>query len=282
MKNLKITLCSVLSILCIIFVLSSCVSTSKKYPGFSSDDIVEVNISLISESVVLESWDGDTIYVKCISKNSKQSLPEVTCENGIISVVQKNLTPSRTYDCLVKVQYPKSFMNNEMNPNWVISTVSGYISANELTGSVIKAETTTGRISLTNAKATDLISTRSVDGQISLTGSTIKLDAKSSSGSIRMVGTALEVYASTISGSIYTELDKPIVFDSKYNSVSGSINIVMGEHPGFILNYVSKLGDIHNEFTGANVKGFGIDIYKKGSVVIEASSGSGSIWIEKK
>lgn len=281
MKNSQKLMLIMLFITMIMISFTSCISTQKKYPGFATNDIVKVDISLVSESVILESWDGDTINVQLISHNAKKYLPVISYDNKVMSVVQKNWSLPLNYSCSVKVQYPKSFNANLVNPDWNISTVSGSISGEGVTGSVIKAESVSGRISLTEVKSTDLIFVKTVSGQISLTGSTVKLDAKSTSGSIRMVGTALEVYASSISGSIYTKLDKPIVFDSKYNTVSGSINIVMNEHPGFVLNYSTKSGGVHNEFTSANLKGFGIDIYKKGSVVIEAATKSGSIWLEK-
>ena len=84
------------------------------------------------------------------------------------------------------------------------------------------------------------------------------------------------------SGSIKMSLDKPILFDSVFETVSGSISIAMPEHPGFSHNYRSVSGSIKNDFTGFSGSDKGVIVYKTGQVFIETKSVSGSIKIEKR
>lgn len=161
-------------------------------------------------------------------------------------------------------------------------TVSGSIEADALCADNITSGSISGSIILNKVQCLDVLNVSTISGSIDIKGSTVKLLASSKSGKIELQGTALEIYTDNTSGSIKITLDKPILYDSSFETVSGSISITMPEHPGFSHNYLTTSGSVKNEFTNFSGKDKGLTIYKTGQVYIQTKSVSGSIQIEKK
>lgn len=248
--------------------------------SFPATSVSEVDITLVSESLTIVERGTDTVEVIIKTNKSQSYDPEVSCVNGRLTIIQRNGRLPLGYQGEVEIRIPSSFALFE-GSGWIIRTVSGSIEADNLCANSITAGSISGSITLNSVQCLETLDVSSISGSIDIEGTTVKLLASSKSGRIEVEGTALEIIADNTSGSITMSLDKPILFDSIFETVSGSISIAMPEHPGFSHNYRTTSGSVENEFTGFDGNDKGVIVYKSGQVFIETKSVSGSIEIEK-
>ncbi len=249
--------------------------------SYPASSVSEIDISLVSESLTVVAGGGSSVEVSVKTNKVEAYDPEVSCENGRLVIIQRNGRLPVGYQGEVEIRIPSSFALVEGN-GWIMRTVSGSIKADALCANTITVGSISGSVKLDKVQCLDVLDVSSISGSIDISGSTVKLLASSKSGKIEMDGTALEIAADNTSGSIQMSLDKPILFDSVFETVSGSISIEMPEHPGFSHNYKSTSGSIKNDFTGFSGNDKGVTVYKSAQVFIQTKTVSGSIKIEKK
>jgi len=270
------------AVLFVLFIMFQPVMAQSSSPfSFPVSSVSEIDISLVSESLTIVERGTNSIEIIIKTNKSSAYDPEVSCAGGRLVIIQRNGRLPVGYQGEVEIRVPSSFALLD-GKGWIIRTVSGSIKADTLCANVITAGSISGSIKLNKIQCLEVLDVSSISGSIDISGSMVKLLASSKSGKIDVEGTALEIYSDNTSGSIEMSLDKPILFDSTFETVSGSIRIAMPEHPGFSHNYRSTSGSIKNEFTNFSGSDKGVIVYKTGQVFIETKSVSGSIKIEKR
>ncbi|HOS31182.1 MAG TPA: DUF4097 family beta strand repeat-containing protein [Treponemataceae bacterium] len=272
---------SALMLFVLLFMVLPAAGESGSPFSFAMSSVKEIDISLVSESLSIVERGTDSIEIIIKTNKSSAYDPEISCAGGRLVIIQRNGRLPVGYQGEVEIRVPSSFALLE-GKGWIIRTVSGSITADRLCAHVITAGAISGSLKFNDVQCLEVLDVSSISGSIDISGSMVKLLASSKSGKIDVQGTALEIYSDNTSGSIKMSLDKPILFDSVFETVSGSISIAMPEHPGFSHNYRSVSGSIKNDFTGFSGSDKGVIVYKTGQVFIETKSVSGSIKIEKR
>ena len=186
-----------------------------------------------------------------------------------------------------------------------VESVSGDVEVENI-GGELEAESVSGDVTVT--KAENLLAATSVSGEVTVEGATSREHPEigSVSGDVRVTGLkAREVEVSSVSGDViltHAECERAAMEsvsgdirysetfakDGRYEfeSHSGDVQIHIANDIGFELAAETFSGDIESEFpltmSGTSSKREVNGVYGDGSVMIEASTFSGSITISRK
>ena len=245
------------------------------------EDISNLDIDLVNEAFVLETWNNDYTEVTIISSYPQEKQPKINFAGSTLSI---SVPPRNSFGIHsgdnVTIRLPKTMAENLTKTD--VDIVSG-------------------KVNISNTKSTDA-NVSSVSGSININECDfVALDCDSVSGAIKITTSKIEeVSCESVSGKIEIEADIEKNFDisttsgsqtiqtntlpllgGDCESISGSVKIAIPENTGFSLDYESISGSISNEFTGSTMKKSGENVYKNGSVEFDVETVSGKITITK-
>lgn len=245
------------------------------------EDISNLDIDLVNEAFVVETWNNDYTEVTIISSYPQEKQPKINFSGSTLSI---SVPPRNSFGIHsgdnVTIKLPKTM-------------------AEKLTKTDV--DIVSGKVNISNTKSTDA-NVSSVSGSININECDfVALDCDSVSGAIKITTSKIEeVSCESISGKIEIEADIEKNFDisttsgsqtiktntlpllgGDCESISGSVKIAIPENTGFSLDYESISGSISNEFTGSTMKKSGENVYKNGSVEFDVETVSGKITITK-
>ena len=212
----------------------------------SLDEIDDISISYISESIRIYESDTDEIVIKeYMNREDEDLFAKISQQGGTLRIQngRRNFM-SFNFRAKVEIYLPTSYHGAlavgstsgsiKLEPSYQLksiglSSVSGSIKAQELEAETITLSSTSGSIQVQKA-----------DGLIS---------ASSVSGSIRIEDGARGGTFSTTSGSIRVTLSQ-VDSDVSLSSVSGSLRLYIPEDSSFKLSAHSVSGSIHTGFDG--------------------------------
>ena len=251
---------------------------------FDVEDISELSLELISESIDLTKSSDNFIHVRVSSSlpEAERAVPRI---KDHVLEIKRNKPKTRFFTFYafkesVEVAIPESLM---LKKDFLIQafSTSGSISMSDMSASEIFAYSTSGSIRAknVNAKKFDF---KSTSGSVKVEDSSCKNAAlHSTSGSIVFEGSANEADLRSTSGSVnavFLEMPKK---DSRFASTSGSVRLSLPENEGFDFHYSTISGSVRNEFTDFRGKKSGVNRYKDGGIAFDLTSTSGSVRIER-
>lgn len=290
---------AVIGILFLLRILSggSCplIGKGKSFFQFSKNSIVEeftfdannINtlfIDLVSESIRIEKSFDESIRVKISSTNVQEQRPKAFVEKESLHITKgKTLFPLfsiRLINEYVEVSLPSSlFEKNDFRIN--AYSMSGSIHVSHIKAKQINLRSTSGSIVFNNLEAEEIIA-GSTSGSLKAEESSFaKANLKSTSGGIVFDGSCDEAEFRSTSGSVRAKFLALPKNNSSFSSTSGSVRVSLPENEGFEFVYSSISGSVRNEFTNLRSSKRGSERYKAGGVVLNLTSTSGSVRIEK-
>lgn len=245
---------------------------------FRTNKLDEVEITLISESLIIQPVNDDEISIELYGDWNKKNEPKVSCNNGILSIVQKEKRGLNLSKRSVLVKIPSHILSAKTNFN--IEIVSGSCELSDIFANNINIENVSGRSFLKNIECKES-NIENVSGKIQIENSTInELDANVVSGAVYIEGNFDEISCEAVSGSINVSNKKDFERDCDFSTVSGSIKIHLPSDANAKLDCSTGSGTSFNEFTGTKSKKLKEKI-GSGKYELEAESMSGSIEIRK-
>lgn len=251
---------------------------------FDANNINTLSIDLISESIRIEKSFDDFIRVKIFSTDVQEQRPKAFVEKESL-YISKGKTPFplfsfRLYNGYVEVSLPSSlFEKNDFRIN-AIST-SGSIQVSHIKAKHIDLRSTSGSIAFNDLEAQEIIAFSTSGSLKAEEAFFTKASLKSTSGSIVFDGSSDEAEFRSTSGSVRAKFFALPKNNSSFTSTSGSVRVSLPENEGFEFVYSSISGSVRNEFTNLRSSKRGSERYKAGGVVLNLTSTSGSVRIEK-
>ncbi|NLB89848.1 MAG: DUF4097 domain-containing protein, partial [Clostridiales bacterium] len=183
---------------------------------------LEINLSWGQMNIVVEPVDQLQILASGDDESLKELRIEVDDKELVIEQPQfgmyKNINASKWLEVVIRI--PK-----EMHIPIEVQSISGPISARDISGENIHIETVSGKVLLQNIEGKEIY-IRSISGAIrcqKLTGRKLKLRTVSGKSVLEQINVQKASYG-TVSGDVI--MDCSHVFDKmEYNTVSGSLTI---------------------------------------------------------
>lgn len=217
---------------------------------FPGDEIRRISTELKSLSLEIEASDDGNVHVDFL--DGAEEFCRLSSGGGKVSVEQgmKSLGKS---SCKVRISIPSAWKGD-----LDLGSVSGSVRLDGITAGLLELE--------------------GVSGSATISACTIgSLDMELVSGSVRAEGSFDRVSCETVSGSIRVDFGKAPEGKCKFESASGSVNLVLPHDCGYTLDYSSMSGSFSDEITGASGGKKGTSRNGNGSVPIKVSTMSGSI-----
>jgi len=243
-------------------------------------NIQNLQLNLYSENISISNFYGDEVLVELYS-NNKKILPELQNDDATIFIKSDINNSSPADYCNVKIYIPEDktfetvsvicesgniFIEQINSEEMILKTKSGTIKAQEIsTPSEIIVSSTSGTIDISKIE-------------------TETMSASSITGSIYISSCTAEYFdAATDSGFIDITLQRPQKACSYLKSVSGDIQISIGEKAGFDLIVFSNSGTFRDEINNlrlASRKEYR-NSYFDGGAELQVSTTSGNITLKK-
>lgn len=229
------------------FGLSKELVESKSFSG-----ITDIELSVVTESVTVEEYDGSETLYEYYSTSSKNA-PVVEQSGATLKVtqtVERRLQSISRSNITIKVPRGQA-------ASFTLSALSGSLSLN----------------------AKSLIADLStISGSIKVYRGGLSLTAGTTSGSIRVFEAFEKVSASSVSGSIKIRANDSTSSVSA-ETVSGSIKVMLPPSAGYELHYSTTTGSVKDEYRGKSFEKEGTASFGSdgANIIINASSISGSI-----
>ncbi|MCX7614588.1 MAG: DUF4097 domain-containing protein [Clostridiales bacterium] len=251
----------------------------------TGNDIKEVSVDWKSGNIRLRQNDNSDIrFVESTQKKYKNSQLKYEIKDGKLSIKQNKNHFSRfqflfySYDSVVDVYLPQKLYDT-IN----VKCTSGQIEAQKIQTKDFVADTTSGKISLSDIKADQSILS-AVSGSIN--GKSLdfgKIDCKATSGRIDIDGSFQNITAKCTSGSL-TILAKKCPNTIIADVSSGKIALTIPENDGFTIHFGVTSGSFQSDFELPNVrKGdkSGTSTYKNGGADFDLRVTSGKIELNR-
>lgn len=250
--------------------------------NFSDAAINTLDISIISDRVIVSGSGRDDFEVTVSSNLSDDFKPKALVKDGVLYITQKS---NRSFwgsfgNGYVEVIVPSSVMKRE---DFIIqaSSVSGSVSISDCAADKIGFSSTSGSIRGSNLR-TPTLKASSVSGSVKMENCDVQaLEVKSTSGSVSFSGSCDFVTAASVSGSVKVRSSTMLTRDSTLKSMSGSVHLYIPNNDGFIMDYSSMSGSARNSFNGLDSKKSGKNKYGNGGITLNLESMSGSVSVER-
>lgn len=196
---------------------------------FDIADIKEIEISYISEKIILYPSDSDELVVKEYLNTTGENMPAIIKnENGRLQVKSGKSQKSwwNIFQIPLGVEKIEVYLPMSYRNSLSLSTVSGSVTSDQSWEmNKVSANSTSGAIKIAGISAKQF-SLSTVSGKIvagKLTGSG---NASTTSGSISLESKKVDgdIHASTVSGSVKITVPQKSDFGFKVSTVSGRIN----------------------------------------------------------
>lgn len=190
---------------------------------FQVNDIMQIDISLLSESISIETTSDDKISVEVFSSGS--NIPQVNLENS--KLIVKSSGKKFVGKSRVVVKLPDFNFLEEVK----IKTMSGSVKIDKVHAEKLICNVASGSVFVNTFSGTSI-------------------DINSVSGSIHFDGLCQLVNLSSLSGSINTKFEKPLAKDINISSKSGSIRLDVPSDSDLSISYKCTSGSYKNKITG--------------------------------
>lgn len=247
--------------------------------SFKKQKLNHISISVTSSSVEITGTNDDKISVDFFGDWKKDELPEVICENNILSIKTPRNSHMISFGKSKKIQIsiPEECLSTDTKIR--MAYASGSMKLNKLTAEKINIDGASGSVSISDIRAEDL-SIEVASGSIKIENTTASdVIINSASGSIKAIGSFDGINIHSASGSISIDNAKELTKDSSINSLSGSVKITIPENSNFVLKCRSTSGSIQNGITGNSFKKSASETVGSGKVQLAIETTSGSIKI---
>ncbi len=237
------------------------ITTLYKNYTFSTSDVDEFNVELVSAGVHFQPYDGYDISVELYGNWNQDIEPKVSAERKKLSIKSPNMTSGKVNlgSRKVVINVPESVASKLFDAD--VSTVSGSIHVTDISFREFDVESTSGSVH--------------VNGYVDV------LTANTVSGSIHVNGTCGNLKCDSVSGSIHVETDEMLSGKNSCNTVSGSVHISIPENSGFEFEWETVSGSVNNAFYNGKCGKSGSQIIGDGRTEIDVATISGSIHLNK-
>lgn len=246
-----------------------------KTETFKTSDINEIDVNLASESLYVEKTNDNNIIVELYCAGSEQA-PEISVYKNVLKIEEKNKVNIVGFgNRKIVIKLPANYEATNID----LDTASGSIHVNDIVCPTLDCHASSGSIHFENCKI-DSLDVKASSGSVHLNNCEAdNLECSTQSGSIKMNGSFDKVQAHGISGSISAQLETPLLFDSDFQTTSGSIKLDVPGNSNMKIKYSVTSGTYKNDHTGSSGKK-GSDTMGSNGPTVELRSTSGSIKIQ--
>ena len=255
----------------------SSLSEDDLYTKFNlkADSLDDISVTLVSESVDIESTEEDEILIELYGSWTKDDEPTITHKNNLLIIEQDK---NSLYNKLIKIKIPRKCITT--NTNITATLKSGIIKISNFELNKLEIQNYSGLIEAKNISCNKSF-VKNSSGIVRVENCNIAdLSAENTSGSIYADGTFEQIYANATSGGINVSTTKDFTKDCNFNVISGSITLQLPENINADLNCKSISGNVfvsHNNTNGKSIN----QVFGNGSYKLNANCTSGTISINK-
>ena len=247
-----------------------------------SNKYSNLDIELVNENLIVETWDKNTTEVTIVSSLDKDKRPKIIMDDNTLRIKtprRNNIKLSKLNDS-VTIKIPEYLAKNLNKID--IEIVSGKTKVSNINSLITHIDTVSGVVNLNNNEFSQL-KINTVSGKVVVKDSTIEeIKAGSISGVIDVNGDITKNFElSSVSADLIVLTNTMPSLGGDFESVSGDVKAYIPENDGFTLNFETGSGDVENEFTNSKLKKDGENVYKNGNIEFDFETVSGDISISK-